>query len=83
MTESHQEKECADVVRAMYFFLDQEELSSEQRAHVQQHLDECNPCLEAFEFEHELRDVVRRRCAEHLPPGVRERIRAKILNELH
>lgn len=78
----HSREECQAVITAMYLFLDREELTCEQRDHVQHHLDECNPCLEAFEFEFELREVIRQRCKDTLPPELMERIKARLLSEL-
>ena len=49
--------ECADALRYMYEFLDKE-LTEVDKAHVQEHLDNCLPCLEQFEFEEELKRVI-------------------------
>jgi mycothiol system anti-sigma-R factor len=65
--------DCEDAVRRLYFFLDGE-LDDTRRADIQHHLDECMPCLEAFDFEAELRQVIAMRCREQVPDGLRERI---------
>ena len=46
----------------------------DRRAHIQQHLDDCGPCLEAFDFEAELRLIIARKCRDQVPEMVRIRI---------
>ncbi|HET7488609.1 MAG TPA: mycothiol system anti-sigma-R factor [Acidimicrobiales bacterium] len=64
---------CADAVGWLYQFLDGQ-LDEVRATDIQRHLDECLPCLEAFDFEAELRQVVARRCREGVPETVRLRI---------
>ena len=64
---------CADAVERLYHFLDGE-LDSMSMADVRQHLDDCLPCLEAFDFEAELRLLVSRKCRDQVPDMVRFRI---------
>jgi mycothiol system anti-sigma-R factor len=70
--------DCAEVVERLYYFLDGE-LTVERRAVIQRHLDECSDCIEAFEFEAELRLAVSRGCREQVPDELRTRI-ARLLN---
>jgi mycothiol system anti-sigma-R factor len=65
--------ECNDTLRELYQFLDGE-LTEDDRTHIQQHLDDCSPCLAAFDFEAELRIVVRNRCVDTVPEALRNRI---------
>lgn len=65
--------ECNETLRELYQFLDGE-LTDADRSHIQQHLDDCSPCLAAFDFEAELRHVVRNRCVDTVPEALRERI---------
>jgi mycothiol system anti-sigma-R factor len=65
--------ECNETLRELYQFLDGE-LTEADRLHIQQHLDDCSPCLAAFDFEAELRLVVRNRCTDTVPDSLRERI---------
>lgn len=65
--------ECNETLRELYQFLDGE-LTEADRQHIQQHLDDCSPCLAAFDFEAELRLVVRNRCTDTVPDSLRERI---------
>jgi len=65
----------------MYQFLDKE-LDDVQRRHVQNHLDECIPCLEAFEFEAELKIVVATRCKDEVPEHLYLQVRQSLLAEI-
>jgi mycothiol system anti-sigma-R factor len=69
---------CREVLHRIYHFLDGE-LTPDSRAQIQQHLDDCPPCIEAFEFEAELRVLVSRHCQEQVPPELRLRI-AKLID---
>jgi mycothiol system anti-sigma-R factor len=65
--------ECQEALDTLYHFLDGE-LNEERRHQIQDHLDECSPCLEAFDFEAELKMVIARRCKEAVPEALRVRI---------
>ena len=65
--------DCNETLRELYQYLDGE-LTEADRLHIQGHLDDCSPCLEAFDFEAELRLVIRHRCIESVPESLRERI---------
>jgi mycothiol system anti-sigma-R factor len=65
--------ECNETLRELYQFLDGE-LTDADREHIQKHLDDCSPCLAAFDFEAELRQVVRNRCVDAVPESLRARI---------
>jgi mycothiol system anti-sigma-R factor len=67
------EPDCSEALRELHGFLDGE-LTVEVRATIAHHLDACSHCLEAFDFEAELKMLVARRCTESPPPGLRERI---------
>lgn len=71
---------CAVAVERLYHFLDHE-LDEASTADVQRHLDECLPCLEAFDFEAELRLVIARKCRDQVPEMVRIRIWKAIQGE--
>jgi mycothiol system anti-sigma-R factor len=68
---------CDDALHELYGFLDGE-LTADRRAHIQAHLDDCQPCAEPYDFEAELRNVVRRKCAEQVPASVMAKIRAAL-----
>lgn len=64
---------CDDAIRELYGFLDGE-LTDERRRRIRDHLDECSPCLEVFDFEAELRNVVATKCREQVPDSLKQRI---------
>lgn len=70
-------EDCNDTLRDLYGFLDGE-LTDESRAHIAKHLDDCSPCLAAFDFQAELRMVVRNRCSDSVPESLRDRVAAAI-----
>jgi len=43
-------------------------------ARVEFHLQRCSPCLEAYDFEAELRKVIVAKCEESVPGDLRQRI---------
>ncbi|MEZ5208687.1 MAG: mycothiol system anti-sigma-R factor [Acidimicrobiales bacterium] len=69
----HGKGHCQEAIAELYTFLDGE-LTEERRQVIQEHLDDCNPCLEAFDFEAELRIVIQHRCRESVPDDLRQRI---------
>ncbi len=71
---------CSEAVHVLYHFLDGE-LTPERRLLIEYHLDACHPCLEAFEFEAELRDLIKQRCREHVPDELRLRIKNLLASE--
>ena len=72
--------DCREVVHRLYHFLDGE-LNEGTKVEIRHHLDACLPCLEAFEFEAELRVVIATRCREEAPASLRERIAKAIEHE--
>jgi mycothiol system anti-sigma-R factor len=65
--------DCQEVIHTLYHFLDGE-LTVERRLEIQHHLDDCSPCLEAFDFEAELRILIARSCRDQVPDKLRRRI---------
>ncbi len=72
--------DCSETIGRIYHFLDGE-LTEERRQEIQRHLDECPPCVEAYDFEAELRHLVANRCRDHVPPSLLERVRAALEQE--
>ena len=64
---------CDDALRELYAYLDGA-LTIERRTLISTHIDECSHCLDAFDFEAELRQVVAMRCREEVPETLRIRI---------
>ncbi len=69
----HEGDNCQEAIAELYSFLDGE-LTEAKRHDISQHLDDCSPCLEAFEFETELRAVVSHRCQEQVPDSLRQKV---------
>ena len=65
--------DCDDAVAQLYAFLDGE-LDAQTVTRVEAHLRRCSPCLEAFDFEAELRKVVAVKCRDQVPDELRTRI---------
>ncbi len=74
------EVNCTEAVHVLYHFLDGE-LTPERRLLIEYHLDACHPCLEAFEFELELREMIKQRCREQVPDDLRLRIKNLLATE--
>ena len=70
MTEKH---ECQEALHELYTFLDGE-LTVERREHIRVHLEDCNPCLERYDFEAELKIVISSKCREQVPESLREQV---------
>ena len=69
----HGQPDCGEALHQLYFFLDGE-LTIERRQAITHHLDDCDPCLEVFDFEAELRMVISQKCRDEVPPALRQRV---------
>jgi mycothiol system anti-sigma-R factor len=65
--------DCQEAIQTLYGFLDGE-LTQERRKVIQRHLEECAPCLDAFDFEAELKAVIARNCHDPVPDHLRQRV---------
>jgi len=72
--------DCQEAVRRLYHFLDGE-LTPDRKAEIQRHLDACSDCIEAYEFEFELRLAISRGCREAVPESLRIRVAQAIAHE--
>ena len=72
--------DCEAALSHLYEFLDGE-LTVEKRTTIRVHLDECPPCLEAHDFEIELRQVIAQRCRDRVPDSLRQRIAGALQDE--
>lgn len=67
---------CRETIAELDAFLD-DELSDNARTHIRAHLEGCNDCLGAFDFQAELKAAIRRKCdTEPLPDGLLAKIEA-------
>jgi len=64
---------CDDAIAQLQAFLDGE-LDAETVAEIEAHLQDCSPCLEAYDFEAELRKVITAKLSEDVPGDLRARI---------
>ena len=64
---------CNDAIHTLYEFLDGE-LTGTRKAEIQQHLEECLPCFQAFDFEAELRIMISQKCRDTAPPALQQRV---------
>jgi len=69
----HDHGNCDEAISSLYSFLDRE-LTADEMVRIRTHLEDCSPCLEAFDFEAELRIVVKAKCNESLPSGLMDRL---------
>lgn len=75
--DEHVHETCEEALTELYTFLDGE-LTVEKREHIRVHLDDCNPCLEQYDFEAELRTVISMKCKESVPQTLKDQIAAKL-----
>ncbi len=69
--------DCSAMIARLDHFLDGE-LTEQRRVKIQSHLDGCPTCYSAFDFEAELRIVVRSRSYTEVPPDLAARIRSAL-----
>jgi mycothiol system anti-sigma-R factor len=70
--------DCSAVIADIWLLLDNE-CDPQARARLQQHLDECPPCLAHYGLEEKIRHLLARKCGgERAPESLRERLRLEI-----
>ncbi len=67
------EHSCAEILSEVYQFIDGE-LTEERAELIQAHLTECLSCLEAFDFESEIKRVFALRARVCCPEELRTRL---------
>jgi mycothiol system anti-sigma-R factor len=65
--------DCQEAVHTLYHYLDGE-LTAEKRDAIRRHLEQCSPCLAAFDFEVELKQLIARSCRDQVPDELRRKI---------
>jgi anti-sigma factor (TIGR02949 family) len=66
--------DCNETIRELEAFLD-DELSEDGHHAIHAHLEGCTDCLQAFDFQAELRTVIANKCRnDEMPPGLLSRI---------
>ena len=76
-TEKH---DCTEALHELYHFLDGE-CTEAKKAQIRQHLEDCTPCFEAFDFEAEIKAYVSEKCREQATDDLRARIADAIGHE--
>ena len=71
------DQHCSEILQRMFFFIDNE-LEHADCQQIQQHLDDCGPCLEQYNLERTVKALVQRSCAEHAPDTLRDRVLLRI-----
>ena len=66
---------CAKCEEVLQPFLDRE-LSDEEYAAAEAHLDQCGYCRKRYRFEEKLRMYVHQACAEEMPPDLKAKLAA-------
>jgi mycothiol system anti-sigma-R factor len=69
----HHETPCDEVLQRVYFFIDNE-LDGASRQQIEQHLDECGPCLDEVAVERLVKALIGRSCLETAPAELRQRV---------
>jgi mycothiol system anti-sigma-R factor len=72
---------CAEALERLEAYLDGE-LPDTRVADLAEHLRACYPCADRVSFEEHLRNLVRRRCVDHAPSDLVDRVRARLQAEL-
>lgn len=73
----HSKQDCADFLERIVYLLDNE-LDEAECAIVRMHLEECHPCLETYDLQRTVKQVVARSCSEVAPETLKERVRVQI-----
>ena len=73
----HHDTDCSEVLDRVFFFIDNE-LPTADLSEIQQHLEECAPCLRKYDLERTVKMLVQRSCAERAPAELRDKVLLRI-----
>ena len=71
---------CDESLKKLYQYLDSE-LDEKTAAEIRVHLEECEPCLDSFDFERRLKGVVHTHLSEDMPEGLLSKVQDLIRQE--
>jgi mycothiol system anti-sigma-R factor len=72
------ETDCSELLREVWLLLDHE-CNEERKRKLEQHLDECGPCLEQYGIEEHLKELLARKCGgDHAPDTFKRKLLAAI-----
>lgn len=80
MSENHAAPDCAQAIEWLHSYIDGE-LDESDLDTMRIHLDQCPPCGDAHEFERSLHVVISTKCAETIPPDLRDKLIALVVGE--
>ena len=71
--------DCSEILDRVYLFLDHEMSDDVAYAAIEEHLDECTPCLRKYDLEREVKAMLARSCGcDHAPEELRRRVLLRI-----
>ena len=70
-------EDCVDYIERIVYLIDNE-LDQADCAVVEMHLRECGPCLEKYDLQKAVKQLVARSCAESAPESLRDRVRLQL-----
>ncbi len=69
--------DCDEILNRIYVFIDNELADADCQA-IQEHLDDCAPCLHVVDVERLVKALVARSCSERAPVELRRRVMFEI-----
>ncbi|MCZ4498881.1 MAG: rsrA [Marmoricola sp.] len=69
--------DCSQVIHQIFTFIDRE-MDDADCAVIQQHLDDCGPCLAKYDLERTVKALVARSCSEQAPNELRDKVLVRI-----
>jgi len=69
----HHDVECDEILSRAHWFIDNE-LETADAEQIQQHLDECAPCLDEVALDRLIKVMIARSCKERAPVELRQRV---------
>ena len=79
-SDDNQATGCDEALENLYLYLDSE-LDTSTSDRIRSHLDDCNGCVNSFEFEKRLKAVVKERLDEDVPDAFVARLRDALARE--
>ena len=69
--------DCADFLERIVRLIDNE-LEAGDCAVVRAHIDSCSPCLERYDLQRTVKQLIARSCTESAPESLRDRVRIQL-----